>query len=401
MKNKRVLAIIEELGDLSTSGAIVNYNLCKILSKQVQNVDILTLDSISDKYLNEYIGGKIYLHPKNNLSKFQIWIEKNLLTKLYAVIRMFLGNDLSHYNRVKNIQKFLKNNQENYDVILFLSAGLGFTPHHALTKKISKKTIGVYHDPYPISCYPDVFKSGKKWPEYFKIKNQQTGFDNIDYLIFPSQRLYEWYLNDYKIDIAKVHIIPHAVNFETTDIILINNEINIVHAGTLLKPRNPKTFISAFKNLGLDKKLKLYFYGGINDIVMNDIYPLIENTNIEIHNNRITYEDALVKLKNSSFQLLIESDAKDNPFLPTKFVDYINIGKPIIALTPKSSEIARLLGENYPFLCDLNDEKAISEILKNKIFDQTFINLAQEKINTLQKYFSEEYIMKMYNEIIA
>lgn len=400
MKNIKVLAIIEELGDLTTSGAIVNYNLCKILSNKVNKVDILTLDSISAKYLNEYEGGQIFLHPKNNLSKFQKLIEKYLFTKIYAIIRMFLGNDFSHYNRIKNIQKFLKKNQDNYDVLLLLSAGLGFTPHHSLSKASTLKTIGIYHDPYPISCYPDAFKSGKKWPEYFKIKNQQKSFNLIQYLVFPSQRLYEWYLKDYKIITSKVHIIPHAVNFEYQSNKLESQEIIIVHTGTLLKPRNPKTFIKVFKDLNLDKKIKLSFFGGINNHVMSDINSLIDKTSIQIFNNRISYEEALQKLKEATFQLLIESDANDNPFLPTKFVDYVNIGKPIIALTPKSSEIARLLGDDYPLLCDLNDEIAILDILQNKINDRDLIELAIRRINSLQLYFSEEYILNEYKNIL-
>lgn len=400
MESKKILAVIEEIGNISTSGAIVNFNLCNVLSKKYE-VDILTLDSIDPSIVKNYSGGQMFLLPKNNLNFIQKLIIKIPVKKLYPIIAFLLGNDFFHYNRIKNIKKFLNQNGEKYNTIIFLSAGLGFTPHHSFYKNLNVKTIGVYHDPYPISCYPEAFKYGKKWTEYFKIKHQQKSFNIINYLIFPSLRLYEWYLNDYKIDDKKILIIPHAINFEkianenlTTDI------IKIVHTGTLLKPRNPRTFIKVFKELELDSKINVSFFGAVNNHVMQDVENLISNSNIQFYNKRFEYNFALNQLQSSNFQLLIESDAKDNPFLPTKFVDYVNVGKPIIALSPKTSEIARLLGDDYPFICDLNDENAIKEILKYKIFDSNCINLAQSKIDSLQGYFSEDFILKQYEKMI-
>ena len=97
---------------------------------------------------------------------------------------------------------------------------------------------------------------------------------------------------------------------------------------------------------------------------------------------------------------MVESGAEFSPFLPTKFVDYINIGKPIIVLTPEKSEISRLLGEDYPFKTTLNNEKEIEKILLNLDNDE-LIKLSLKIINNLKKYFSEEYILKKYLEILS
>lgn len=398
MNKLKILAVVEEIGDISTSGAIVNYNLCKLLAQEYEKVDILTLDSISQEYVDAYEGGEIFLHPKENLSKFQKWVEglNNILfKKAYAVWRIFLANDFFHYNRIKNIQRFLDINAQKYDVILLLSAGLGFTPHHAITKKNKVKTIAVYHDPYPISCYPGEFKSGKRWPEFFRIKRQQKSFELIDYLIFPSQRLYEWYLKDYKIQNKKVSIIPHAIDFEFETTSSTNQELVIAHVGTLLKPRNPLHFLKVFNELNPSNAI-VQFYGGINPIVFESIKHFDNGKNIQINNRRIDYKLALGKLAEVDFQLLIESSSEDNPFLPTKFVDYINIGKPIIALTSSNSEISRLLGEDYPFKCGLMDENGIKEILQLKIYDKEMLTKAIKKIVMLQHYFSKENIVTSY-----
>lgn len=398
MNNLKILAVIEEIGDISTSGAIVNYNLCQLLGHECEKLDILTLDSISQEYIDAYKGGEIFLHPKNNLTTFQKWVEKSPFQKVYALMRVFLANDFQHYNRIKNIRKFLNSNEEKYDLILLLSAGLGFTPHHAITKKNKVKTIAVYHDPYPISCYPGEFKSGKRWPEFFRIKRQQKSFDLIDHLIFPSQRLYEWYLNDYEIQNKKVKIVPHAVNFEFEVVPSVNEKIVIAHIGTLLKPRNPYSFLKVFNEVNASNVI-VEFHGGINPFVFESIKQFDNGRTVQINNGRIEYQSALEKLGKVDFQLLIESDSEDNPFLPTKFVDYVNIGKPIIALTSSNSEVSRLLGDDYPFKCGLNDENAIMEILQKRIHNGEMLVAAKRKITELQHYFSKEQIVMSYNAL--
>ena len=403
MKTKRILFIIEELGDITTSGAIVNYNLCKTIAKKYNKTDILTLDSASERIKNEWsIYGNLFTHPKDNVKKYQ----KLLLyfNKFRALLYLIIGNDVHHYNRIQNIKKFLKKNIDNYDVLILLSAGLGFTPHQSIfdNKKIKKKHIvSVYHDPFPLSAYPKPYKKNSKLKEYFKIKNLQESLNLSNTIIFPSLRLYEWYLNDYKININRVKIIPHSVsnteNLTENDFQKNTNKTIITHTGTLLKQRNPSTILE--ENEKSNSKLNFNFYGFTDKNVYEQIKKF-ESENIKIHKERISYKESLNILRQSDFLLLIESNGEYNPFLPTKFVDYINVEKPIIILSPKKSEVSRLVGSNYPFLSELNDRNKISNILDRKIKDKLEVKKALEILKTIKQNFSSSEILKEYNQIL-
>lgn len=402
MKSKRVLFIVEELEDITTSAAIVNYNLCKILATEFTNSTILTLDSTSERIKKDWNNyGELITHPKENIKKYQ----KPLMyfNKIRALIYAIIGNDFTHYNRIINIRKFLNKNINNFDTLILLSGGLGFTPHQSIInnrKFFKKNIISIYHDPFPISAYPEPYNKSNKYKEFFKIKNLQKSLTLSNTVVFPSQRLYEWYLNDYKIDAEKVKIIPHAVDEIKANKQLKNDstDVKIAHTGTLLKPRNPKSFLEVFTELK-QKNIFVNFYGGINPIVYGEIKEFEKHNNINIINKRIPYKESLQVLYQSDFLLLIESDGEFNPFLPTKFVDYLNIEKPIIILSPKTSEVTRLLGDNYPYITSLNNKKKISEIL-NKINDYSNIELALRILKPLKEKFSKEAILNNYKEII-
>ncbi|WP_298880781.1 glycosyltransferase [uncultured Polaribacter sp.] len=403
MKPSRILFIIEELEDITTSAAIVNYNLCKILAKEYTNSTILTLDSISKRVKNDWSNfGELYTHPKNNIKKYQ----KPLMyfNKIRALIYAFIGNDFTHYNRIINIRKFLKINITNFDTIVLLSGGLGFTPHQSIInnrKFAGKNIISVYHDPFPISVYPKPYSKSNKFKEFFKIKNLQKAIALSNTVVFPSQRLFEWYLNDYKIDEKKVEIIPHAVDELSISGIIKKetNEITITHTGTLLKPRNPKCFLEIFNDLKFDNTY-INFYGGINNIVYEDLKVFEGSKYINIYNYRIPYKESLEISFRSDFLLLIESNGEFNPFLPTKFVDYINTGRPIIILSPLKSEISRLVGVNYPFITTLNNKNQIKEILQNRIHNKGNVIKALSILKKIKLKFSRDEILNNYKQLI-
>lgn len=404
MINAKILFIVEEIGNIEVSAAIVNWNLCQLIGEQnTLNSDILTLDSIEPSLVKSWTYGTVFTHPKNNLLNYQRFIKK--IYKVSGLIQTILGSDFQHFNRISNIKSFLLANASKYDTVVYLSGGHGFTPHFSLLNnsylKHAKK-IGVYHDPYPMSSYPEGYKSGNWYFDYFKRRNLQKTFNKLDTIIFPSKKLYEWYKRDYDISDKKTKIIPHAINFDFKKHELKKNtsdSVQITHTGTLLAPRNPYTFLKVFKKIN-KQRASLSFYGSIHQTVSKKILNFNKVEHIQIHDNRIPYDTALQKLIDSDFLLLIESDVYHNPFLPTKFVDYVNIGRPIIALTSENSEVSRLLGNEYPFISELNNENKLYDILNSDIYDKTKIAQALTVLDNLKLYFSKGNIVKSYQEII-
>jgi len=396
---KKTLIIIEEIGNMTTSGAIVNWNLSKVLSEILKEIDILTLDTIDDSFVKEWSFGRVYTHPKENLTEIQKFLLR--IPKLRALFQIAIGHDFKHYNRTRNIRRFLNDHHQNYDTVLLLSAGAGFTPHHAINSgNFAFKKIAVIHDPYPYSSYPKEYRCNNKFIEFFSLKNQQKMFNKVNHIVFPSLRLYQWYLNDYSIDDKKVKIIPHAVNFKEQEPEKKENDsISIIHTGTLLKQRNPYIFLKTINEQSAHN-VKVAFYGGFSVESEEEQKEIQSFEFVEVNNIRISYELALKKLAGSDFLLLIESKDKDNPFLPTKFVDYVNTGKPIIALTSANSEVARLLGEDYPLLSHPSDKEKISSIINDYIRNPDVIKKSLNRIQELKVYFSQENILNSYKELL-
>lgn len=384
---------------MTTSGAIVNWNLSKVLSKTLKEIDLLTLDTLDDSFRKEWTYGNVFTHPKENLTKIQKFLLR--IPKLRALFQIAAGHDFRHYNRTRNIRRFLNSNHHNYDTVLLLSAGAGFTPHHAVNNgNFAFKKIAVIHDPYPFSSYPKEYRCNNKFVDFFALKNQQKMFEKVDHIVFPSLRLYQWYLNDYTIDSNKVKIVPHAVSFKAQEADKKENaSVLITHTGTLLKQRNPYVFLKTIREQA-NHKLQVAFYGGFS-IESSSEQEAIEKLDfVEIHHERISYELALKKLASSDFLLIIESKDNDNPFLPTKFVDYVNVGKPIIALTSSNSEVARLLGSDYPLLSHPSDREKIETIINDHIHNPDSLQKSLEKIQELKLYFSEENILNSYKELL-
>lgn len=231
----------------------------------------------------------------------------------------------------------------------------------------------------------------------------QKALNSINIPIFPSKRLAQWYQNDYKFNMEGAKIIPHAINFDFSikkDVSISENDkkIRLTHAGTLLKPRNPKSILNVVCS---NPNVEIDFYGPIHKELLPVFSKYDTTENIRVYNKRFSYEFALEKLITSDFLLLIESGAKHNPFLPTKFVDYVMLDKPIIVLSPDNSEVSRLLGEDYPFRSTLYDVSLIEEIISTKIFQVDEVTKANEILTSLRSYFSKEEILNKYKEVLC
>src|SRR5690606_20049590 len=99
------------------------------------------------------------------------------------------------------------------DLVLTLSKGASFRPHHALLElpKWHSKWMAYIHDPYPMHSYPRPY-------DYVEPGHQQKRkfFLNIAekarYAAYPSKLLAEWMESYYSKLKGKTVIIPHQID---------------------------------------------------------------------------------------------------------------------------------------------------------------------------------------------
>jgi hypothetical protein len=99
------------------------------------------------------------------------------------------------------------------DLVLTLSKGGSFRPHHALLKmpELQKKWMAYIHDPYPMHFYPKPYtwtEAGARQKEEFMkevaLKAEITAF--------PSKLLMDWMGSHYAPYQTKGVVIPHQVD---------------------------------------------------------------------------------------------------------------------------------------------------------------------------------------------
>jgi glycosyltransferase involved in cell wall biosynthesis len=269
---------------------------------------------------------------------------------------------------------------ERPQVIMTRAAGMEFEPHLAMLGRWSRALwVANYHDPYPLSLYPEPYR--KRWPVFSARQEamQRRILREADALTFPSRRLLEWVLRDEPRQYRKkAFVVPHlAMDLDTTEepgdgasAILDAGCFSLVHTGTLLNERDPSVLIDAFEEFlrqGADRrqKARLLFAGKVlqQPLASAAWARALHHPNISCISARLSYSAALRLTRSAVAAVVLEANAGESPFFPAKLTDYLRCGKPVLALTPRNSVIADMLGAGYPLLAAPDDRVGLVKAL--------------------------------------
>ena len=184
-----------------------------------------------------------------------------------------------------------------------------------------------------------------------------------------------------------------------------DEKFSITHIGRLLPERNPKILWNALKELctinkNFKNNLKINFIGNVSENLRKEI----KTNNLEnsvVYHNYIKYNDTIPYLIKSQILLLIESDDKESSYaIPAKIFEYINSGRPIIAIGPKDSEIKQIIDETKSgkyFLYSEYDK--LLSCLSNSYYLYESKKLHSTSIN-IDKYHRKNLAKKLSNIIL-
>jgi len=295
--------------------------------------------------------------------------------------------------------------ETNPDIIIVRGAGGNFQPHIAMLKvKPPVPWVAYYHDPYPLSLYPEPYRHVVPFVSFWQERIHRRIIASANALAFPSQRLLNWVLSrDLEQYRSKAFVIPHIANplynapceGEPLHLHLPQDGFILAHTGTILGPRDPRPLLEAFK-IFLEKEQKrrekalLLFIGNVNQIHMERCKDLWSIPQVVVISKRISYSEILKLYPSVTALILLEAKASESPFFPGKLADYLWQRKPILALSPKESTAADLLGKSYPLLVEPHDVEGIVcalDKLWNKWIERRIEDLlpSQEIINQLTK----------------
>lgn len=387
----RLLVLAEDIRYNTTSGGICNTNFIDALLQNNFSIDLIVDFKEKDLLWLNHKNLSYDFVNQNTTSKLKnIFFNSRIINGIFTKINGFSIKDQLKINKWKK-KVFYKLNNNQYSLIIFLGAGNSMLNYFTLLKLNTKiKTLVNLHDPYPDNNYPFPYKGCDNLSNIIKSKKIEKVLKIATFVSFPSLYLYEWMSKFYPIINQKKIIIPH-INSKIDELSYLKNEtnfnfsedlFNLVHGGSLLSHRNPIFLINAFekfldKDANRRKKCFLHIIGriGNSNLILNK-KNITEN--IKIVKNRISYKQSKEIFSKSVALILLEAVSHESPFLPGKFIDYLDSKVNILALTPKKSEVRRLLGKNYPYICEVDDEDKIL-----KVIEQLWNNW----INTNNQYF--------------
>jgi len=405
----KILVVSESINVEDSSGSKVNVALIANLYKAGFELKVLhythkkiDLENIETVMIRENRRSFLFF-----LSRFVNFIQEKTNTIINRRIEGVLGFSLTHFNDTKSIAKGIRNEKDfNPDVILTLSKGASFRPHRAMLQlpELQSKWMGYIHDPYPFHFYPRPFNFVEKsYRHKEKFTRQIT--EKAQYLAFPSLLLKEW-MQSYFPDVkGKSIVIPHQIGAPVENNTLPDffrpDGFSLLHAGNLLQQRTPQFLINGFlkfldNNPEAKNDAKLYLIGP-NGYHANILDPFSNHANFIIR-DKMPYDLVQGLEKNAVVNIILESVSEISPFLPGKFPNCVVADKPIIALGPYYSETRRLLGKEYRYWAEANDEAGIERIITS-LYELWKANPAALALNRpdLNDYTSEVNLKKVLN----
>ena len=126
----------------------------------------------------------------------------------------------------------------------------------------------------------------------------------------------------------------------------------LAHVGSLYGQRAPTLVLSSLQRLGISaSKLRVKLVGPIDSDVLNRDRALFEqmrqNGLLEYEGRLVPREEAKREMGEADYLLVLDLNDSNASFqVPSKLVEYIRIGKPILAYTASGSPVERILEQS-------------------------------------------------------
>jgi hypothetical protein len=402
----KILVVVDSINIEDSSGSKANVALINNLVEAGFDVLVYhyTLRDIQLQGASCYAIPEIKYSPLYFMSRIQRVIQRNSALNLAPFFEQLFGFSFTFFNDTRSILKALKKLSFAPDLVLTLSKGGSFRPHYAVLKlpQLHDKWMAYVHDPYPFHFYPRPYnwvEPSYKFKEAFFIKVAEKA----KYSGFPSQLLLEW-MGGYFPGFMKTGVvIPHQnskykIQNTVFPSYFDSSKFNLLHAGNLLNTRSPKGLIEGLKLFfercpEAKKEVRLLLIGscaGYSKMVSDYQKDIPE---LFVHDGIIPFDVVYNIQKNATVNIIMEAKSEISPFLPAKFPHCVAANKTILSLAPYLSEVKRLLGVDYEYWSEVDDDNKITKLIEQlySLWKQNPNNLLLNR-NDLQEYLSVDYL---------
>lgn len=242
-----------------------------------------------------------------------------------------------------------------------------------LKKWMKKPWVAYFSDPWTDNIYAE-YGSNRLFRYHLALETDVM--TQADAVYFTSPETQSLVMSKYpKAILQKTDVVTHSYVPEWYGLApgcddgRSGGRIRFVQTGHFYGPRTPRPFFEALvrlkKEFSLAERFEFVFFGGMQEEHRRFIEEQGLSDVVSLRGT-VPYLETLRVMKNADFLLLIDAPLAspgESVFLPSKLIDYLGGGKPIIGITPLQGASARVLRETGNIVCDIADVAAIVETL--------------------------------------
>jgi glycosyltransferase involved in cell wall biosynthesis len=389
---------------------IVNAKLALAMKNAGWDIDVIVADypDGSSRYPSEETGWEELV---NNVHIIDLGQRKSFAHRLLNAAQGFVltGQILKELNWGLSVVKFVKKltTKNRYDVIL--SRAIPDSAHFAallVHRNTRIPWIANWNDPTPNQKFPPPYGNGPYSPLAPNIdKWYRVVCRHCSWHTFPSERLREYMCSYLPGQIkTKSSVIPHLAMERFSIAPVQHIGFSMCYAGSVLPPRAVTVFfegIQRFRKL-LDNtdSFCVRFLVDRPEIVAESAKTMGLEDVVKIEDT-VSYSQMPEVLAQSDVLVIIEAPLKEGIFMPSKIADYVQIGRPILALSPVVGTIADILskqGGGIAVDCQSPDAvaKALQELYshwKTGTLDSAYSS------TSLSRFLGEERVLRLYMDL--
>lgn len=331
---------------------------------------------------NDYIIREKFIKKIKSHNKFLSLYYKFLynLYKVKVVLKILFSKTTIYKEKVTAFLDTLKLITDKIDIIIPCCFPMESVVAALEYKKIflETKIIPYLFDPYTESLSLHRLKINKIIKKKNHLKIEEEMLKNSEKIIVM-KHLYQHFIENFNSS-EKIVSSEHPVLIDKVSGNNFNEVITMVYAGIFQsKVRNPKPFLKLMEKAlqEFDAQLNIYAYGNCDSIIKK--YAK-NNSNKIMFFGKVSSQEAEEALKNNN--ILISVGNKDNTQVPSKIIEYMSYGKPIIHFyTNKDDNCIKILKEyDLALLISINDE-----INQNVEKIKEFCNMNKDSYITFDK----------------
>lgn len=280
-----------------------------------------------------------------------------------------------------------------------------------LAKTLRAHWIANWNDPYPTQRYPAPYGGGL---------SARLGFwgnglleeiaKHAAWHTFPCERLRDYMLSYFPSSIRdRTSIVPHIAQGNGTGCApkpVGSGGMRIVFAGKLLPPRRVDLFAAGLRLFVQREGLSpndvcIEFMG----LVSSDLTRTLDNCQVSEYCKllgSVPYHIAVAEVSRADVGLLLEADCAEGVFLPSKLADYVQCGRPVLAVGPRVGTVRDLITQHGGGIAASSrsaEEIAAALTKMYQAWRRGDLD-AKYDVTALKAHFSEEQAVSVFEQIL-